>query len=301
MVKITACVMAGNSEHLTEGCIRHHRALGVERFIILHMHSEDGTPAVLAALEESGDDVSVIHCPPEHRFSQVQQQAFVDQAKRETGADWIIRIDSDERWFVRNGSLKETLAAIPGSCSALQVPRRNIVWPSPEAVDFARMSSVMTLDGLSLALYPIEVPGTADDPLGGIPWVLTKIAPKCVMLNREDLFFGMGGHAVLGGSPYGQPVEPVSHPDILIAQLAFTCRAQFERKLRWMEKWSPNTAAARGAGIAWHWDRLAAIHAQGPEAVEDEWMRQFMTPDQARILVGRDVLVAGSAVFGSLR
>ena len=300
-MKITACVMAGNSEHLTEGCIRHHRALGVDAFIILHMHSEDGTPAVLTALEESGDDVSVIHCPSEHRFSQVQQQAFVDQAKRETGAEWILRIDSDERWFVRNGSLKATLAAVPGPWAAVQVPRYNIVWPFPEAAATAPLSSVMALDDLSLALHPVDVPIAADDPLGGIPWVLTKIAPKCAMRNRKDLFFGMGGHAVLGGSQDGQPVESVPHPEILIAQLAFTCRAQFQRKLRWMAEWAPNTASARSPGIAWHWDRLAAIYAQGPEAVEDEWMKQFMTPDQARIFVGRDVLVAGSAAFGTQR
>lgn len=301
-MRLVAQINAGNTADLIEGCIAHHRSLGVDAFVILHIHSDDNTPDLLRELENKATDITVIYGKPENIFNQVGQRQAVDVARSVAKADWIIRVDCDERWFAREGSLKAAFEK-RSEKSSIIIPRYNVVWPTPEAIGQAE-SSPLLLEQLNLVLFPVAppTPVPGQDTLNGIPWVLTQIAPKSAMRGLAGLYFSQGGHAVVGGhDPESPNIEHENRSDILVAHLAFTSFAQFKSKLQGLSAWYGSSGPrSKNPWIAWHWYRLWEISRQGEEALKVEWARQFITPQTARELVGREVIVPGGQAFARM-
>ncbi|AGW15018.1 glycosyltransferase family 2 protein [Megalodesulfovibrio gigas] len=294
-MKLVAQVIAGNSAHDLIGCFAHHRSMGVDAFIVCHWHSDDNTPELLQTLEREHADITVVQLPGNLEQILDAERATLDLARRKYDADWIIRIDSDERWLVQRGSLKEAVAKETQTAS-ITAPRYNIVWPTPEAAAQADISSTMALRELPLAVFPVTIDPAERSTLGGIPWVLTRVGPKCCMRACESLDFNVGGHAVINRvNKQGIPTSVAT--DIVIAHIAFTTLARFEIKMRAVSMIVDAAPANRNPNLGWHWVRLAEIFKQGPAAVEAEWRRQFMTPEAAEQLVGREVVVPGDRVF----
>ncbi len=295
-MKIAACISAGNTEKLTEGCIEHHRALGVDQFIILHINSYDRTPEILREIAQTSSDVEVIFGSADNQFNQNGQLGFVEYAKKATNADWILRIDSDERWFVESGSLKSALETASDEV-AISVPRYNIVWDSPDRLSEALTHRPLDLKDIPLAVFPVDTFDRHLDDLGGVPWVITRIAPKSIMRNTGDHVFTMGGHTVKSGHDADDPVKVISRPDLFITQLAFTDFANFQNRTKWLSEWTHKTKSWRSAGTGWHWDRLGKLYAAGDQALLEEFRQQFLTPEQARRIAGHEVIVPGETVF----
>ncbi|WP_027183768.1 glycosyltransferase family 2 protein [Desulfovibrio inopinatus] len=294
-MKLVAQVIAGNSAHDLVGCIEHHRNLGVDAFIICHLYSEDNTPELLQTLEREHDDITVVHIPLIFDDPLSLFQPSINLARQKYDADWILRIDSDERWFVQHGTLKEAIAK-DGGRGVIAVKRYNIVWPTPAAAEQTDISSTMTLQNLPLALFPVFIPPTDSAKLEEIPWVLALIAHKCCMQASEMFDFDIGGHNVVDRVQGG--IKPrVTSNNIIVAQIAFTTLDRFEIKLRGISALFNKAPTDRNPHLGWHWTRLANIYKQGFAAVEAEWLRQFMTPEFAQQLVGRQVIASGEFAF----
>jgi len=97
--------------------IAHHRAIGIDQFLIYTNDCSDGTDAILARLDALG----IVHhrnnddwkgkSPQQHALNHAMKESVVRQA------DWIIHIDVDEFINVRcgNGTLDDFFARTPGA------------------------------------------------------------------------------------------------------------------------------------------------------------------------------------------
>jgi|GEM_PF-2916949 len=101
-----------------------HRALGVDRFVILDNGSTDGTPAILERWAEAGL-AKVIEAPdaPLREVIREWPNRLAHVAIEEMDPDWVIHDDADEIWWPLCGSLKEALAGIAAGYHAVLAPR----------------------------------------------------------------------------------------------------------------------------------------------------------------------------------
>lgn len=294
-MRLIAFLVVGNSSDVLAGCIEHHRALGVDEFVILHIHSDDDTPQQLERLSRGSRSIHTVFASWEEAMTVSTYDLLLDRIRNELSPDWIVRFDGDERWLVSDGTLKEALDQV-GS-DVVTAPRYNAVWPSEAAARHVG-GHVLSADDLPLAAYPVAVDFAHRDIVDVIPWVLTKVGPKsCIRAGATNIGFDTGGHYGVDQISRRQ-VPGVSCPNVMVAQLAFTVRERFERKLRVLgSRWAvlrQGWSQAEG----WHWDRLAQIYRQGDDAIQAEWDKQFMTPALARELVGREVIINATDAFG---
>ena len=95
--------------------IAHHRAMGIDNFLIYTNGCEDGTSEILDRLQQMG---VLQHRDNEGWTGKSPQQYALNQALKEPivkNAEWIIHIDVDEFMNVRcgNGTVQDLLAAVP--------------------------------------------------------------------------------------------------------------------------------------------------------------------------------------------
>ena len=295
-MNLVALIIAGNSIEVLDGCIEHHRNLGVDAFVVLHIYSEDDTPKRLRELADEHEDIHLIFADPESALHGTPFREAEEYTRKTLDPDWMIQIDCDERWFVRDGLLKDVLSRARDE--ALTVRRYNVVWPTPaEAVEAHVSAGSLSLDDLPIAAFPVDPLPSKADPLRGVPWVLSRDAPKSCLRVQDRAIFSLGGHFVLDRQTSVRVTHRVE-PDLLIAQLAFSTLERFERKVRFA-RWCLPRCAHLPKTAGWHWKRLVRISDEGPEALRAEWARQFLSPEQARNLVGREVIIRGSDVFAA--
>jgi hypothetical protein len=293
-VQLVVIITAGNSGDVLSGCLEHHRAIGFDGFIIVHFSSEDETPSLLVRHGRE-DDVVVIDAlasgiSPDEAFQQAMQIA-----RDRFGADWTVLLDADERLFVRGrASVKSLLGGIRDQ--AVVVPRFNAVWADPDEARHIG-SKVLTPGELSVAAYPVSVAAEDRVDLAGIPWVLTKIGPKSLIRVVDGYGHTRGGHHGVD-QRNNRPLQSASTDQAIVVQLAFTRFERFAAKLRFISSIWVNVRQKLPAAEGWHWDRLARIVGEGPDAVRSEWRRQFMTPEQARALLGREVITKAQDAWG---
>ena len=112
---IVAC-MKNEAPYILEW-IAHHRAIGIDHFLIYTNDCRDGTDAILARLDALGivhhrnNDAWKGKSPQQHALNHAMKESVVRQA------DWIIHIDVDEFINVRcgNGTLEDFFARVPGA------------------------------------------------------------------------------------------------------------------------------------------------------------------------------------------
>ena len=294
-MKLVGLVTAGNSSDVLDGCIEHHREIGVDEFLVVHVHSEDDTPERMRKLSLR-PDVRTIFPTLEEILSGSIVGTALDLIRSSMSADWIVYIDSDERWLSQGHDLKRDIAE--ARCDAVVAPRYNAVWPTPEAARDSGESSLPAA-GVPIAAFPVDLGVEDRESLRGVPWVLTRIMPKCCIRARPGLGFSAGGHAAVDRNS-GAPMPAGALPHVLVAQLAFTNRERFERKARFLQtiQMQHGERAAASDHWAWHWDRLARMLESGPEAIQKEWEQQFISADAAKALVGREVIIDAAQAFG---
>jgi len=293
-MKLVGVVTAGNSSDVLVGCIDHHRAMGVDEFLLVHVYSEDDTPEQMRQLAR-GPGVRAIFPGMEEVVSGTIVGTALDLVRSSMSADWIVYIDSDERWLSRRHDLKLDLAQV--TCDAAIAPRYNVVWPTTEAARCAG-ASPLAIDGLPIAAFPVDLRAEDHETLRGVPWVLTRILPKCCIRARPGIGFFAGGHwAVERETGARMPADALQ--DVLVAQLAFTSRERFQNKTRFLH-WIRTHHGERAKNAdewGWHWDRLARMAQSHPHEIQAEWERQFLSPAAARALVGREVIIDAAEVL----
>jgi hypothetical protein len=113
-----------DEEDVLEQNLRYHRAQGVDFFIVTDNASTDRTPEILDRWARAGL-AKVFHEPGDDLAANGHKWVtrMAREAATEHGADWVIHGDADEFWWPLEGSIKDSLAAIPPEYGTVVAPR----------------------------------------------------------------------------------------------------------------------------------------------------------------------------------
>lgn len=113
---LVICTMRNEGPHLLEW-IAHHRAAGVDDFLIFSNDCTDGTDVLLDLLQAAGVVSHVRNIVQEGRTPQWSALRTAADHPLTRAADWIAVLDCDEFVALRPplGSIAELIAAVPGA------------------------------------------------------------------------------------------------------------------------------------------------------------------------------------------
>ncbi|HEY8466132.1 MAG TPA: glycosyltransferase family 2 protein [Solirubrobacterales bacterium] len=128
MTKLVMTYKVRDEADVLEENLRFHRALGVDFFIVTDNGSVDGTREILERWADAG--LARVIDAPDEPMSSAGHRWLTEMARlaaEEHGADWVLHNDADEFWWPLEGTLRETLAAIPEEFGAVLAPRVEFV------------------------------------------------------------------------------------------------------------------------------------------------------------------------------
>ncbi|PCJ10666.1 MAG: hypothetical protein COB16_01395 [Rhodobacteraceae bacterium] len=285
-MKIVSLIQVGNEVEIIDQHIAYHKSLGVDYFVIVDMFSEDGTSEKLDRYRNDPDfvirrvlknevvDDTGIKTPELARWA-------LAVGRDEFDADWIVRMDADEFLFPVNGNLKATLASY-GDQKAFKVERRNAIFKSDETdptlplqwSDLSQLSIVSDPKAINAQQYQ-----TSDD----VPLILTMIQPKTIVRARSVEGFTTGAHDALDAM--GHIISPGSADGIISVHFWFTTLSRFTRKAGNTAEFETLMRKHFGRDVGWQWSRWARLTAEGQDAIEREYYRQFPTEQEFQALV----------------
>jgi hypothetical protein len=123
-VKVVMTYKLRDEADVIEDNIRYHVAQGITSFLATDNGSSDGTREILAQYEEAGL-MRVFDAPTEdfRHESRHWLTRMAQVAATELDADWVIHNDADEFWWPLEGTIPESLAAIPREFGVVISPR----------------------------------------------------------------------------------------------------------------------------------------------------------------------------------
>lgn len=253
-VLIYGLYMVRNEADIIRANILYHLSLGVDRILVADNGSTDGTDGILRELGEQDsrvrwhrDDGSFL---PSRIATGLARQAY------EEGADWVLPVDADEFWYVRDGDLRAILGESEAGVLQAQVvnfiQRRGQKRSSPEAL----------LHMTRRVESPVGPPPHAQDLVEEkrISYIEKMYPQKCVSRASGELEIEIGNHRVY------HPNGPREHTDRLLCLHApMRSRAALEERVRASGR---ADEAGRRKGQGRNRRRWAAMDESG---VEEEW------------------------------
>jgi hypothetical protein len=225
-MKLIMTLLVRDEEDILRANIEYHLAQGVDFFIATDNRSVDCTADILKSFEvkgllryvfEGGDDYS--------------QHAWVTKMARmaytEYGADWVINNDADEFWWPKQGTLHETLAAVPSTFNVIRAERHDfVIVQQREGPFFDQM---------------IYRQRTSINPLGA------PLPPKVAHRGHPSIIVEQGNHSVSG-------IGDVQIADGLMEILHYPIRTQrqLENKIaKGGAAYAKNRDLPESIGITW--------------------------------------------------
>ena len=224
---------------ILESMLRFHLEQGVDRIIATDNGSVDGSLEILQRFERRGPLTLLQEA--EHTHDQAVWVTRMARMAAAMGADWVINSDADEFWWPRQGSLKSTLAQLPGNVDGVLVQRTNFLPPPRNAQDERPFYQRQTLRER-----------ISRNSLG------KPLPPKLIHRAHADVDITDGNH---GAQMNGEPVAALNTAGIEILHVPIRSYSQLERKIR-----QGAEALQRNQRIGPHigdsWRRIYANHLQ---------------------------------------
>ena len=141
-MKLVMVMKVRDEIDVVERTLSYHLARGADQWIVTDNGSTDGTLDVLKRFESEGK-LRLISEPGEDFRTEAHWWVtrMARLAATEMGADWVAHVDADEFWMPAEGSLKDTLAAIPAEYGVVLAPRPEFA-ARPGDADWAERMTV---------------------------------------------------------------------------------------------------------------------------------------------------------------
>lgn len=133
-MKLIMTMTVRDEVDILEANLLYHLERGVDAFVIVDDHSEDGTSEILEKYRRQGE----VHIFPRPDRPVLQGELATVMARfaaTHLRADWVIGNDADEFWWPDLGSLSDVLNEIPKQYGAIAAPRTEFI-PRPQADGF---------------------------------------------------------------------------------------------------------------------------------------------------------------------
>jgi hypothetical protein len=175
-------LLVRDEQDILEANIEFHRSQGVDFFIVMDNLSMDRTPEIIRRYVDMGLAHYILQAQDDYAQAE-WVTSMARMACSEFGADWVINNDADEFWWPCQGTLKETLEAIPSEFNALMVPRTNFVPLEEEHSDVPFYERMVYREAVSL------------NSLG------QPLPPKMAHRGSPNVVVAQGNHSVAGLQP----------------------------------------------------------------------------------------------------
>jgi hypothetical protein len=202
-----------------EANLRFHHALGVSHFVVTDNGSSDETPEILRRFADAGLATVIDEPGTDYRIRGAEWLTRMARiAATDLDADWVIHTDADEFWMPVEGSLVETLAAIPRGYGVVVAPRVEFVGRPDGPGTFAERLTVRE------ARSRLQ------------PKVAHRALPNVVSLDR-------GAHDVALEGPDGdvastlRPPGRAVHRSVREAGASDDQQSEAQTRLVWAPKW----------------------------------------------------------------
>ena len=117
--RIALCAIVRNEVRSIVEWLAHYKALGFDEFLIYDNESQDGTEAILQALDDAGE-VTYLDWP--HAVGRWPQRRAYDHARKGASADWLAFFDADEFLVLHeDASIGAFLKRFPADVAAVAV------------------------------------------------------------------------------------------------------------------------------------------------------------------------------------
>jgi hypothetical protein len=206
-MKIVLTLLVRDEEDILEDNLNFHLNQGVDFIIATDNRSRDGTRAVLESYA-SRRLLRIIDEPADDYSQGLWVSRMACLAAREHAADWVINSDADEFWWPRQGSISETLNAVPASIGGLAIRRYDFP-PVPESpAPFHHRMQIREVSSRNALGEPLP--------------------PKVCHRAVDDAVVAQGNHAVRGTG-----LGPIlADGSLLVFHFPIRTYAQFENKIR---------------------------------------------------------------------
>lgn len=260
---------------LVESAVEHLFSIGVEHIVANDLGSTDGSLEILQRMATGSSGrlrVADSRQLLDGRLASWAAEALAMACQ--TGADWVLFVDADERLLPASGSLRNCAAL--EDADLLRIDRFNVpLQCNGEASGVGR-----DFGDTLLVTGPIPQLREAIARLPDTPWSRGVPMPKVMARPGQIASLGIGGHDA--EAPEGKPLRRIRPVDMVIAHLPFTTRERFLRKVRNARRTLLQNPSLFAGDMAWHWGRWVGLLEDG--GLDAEFDRQVFAAPALRAL-----------------